>query len=116
MWHIMEKVSVKVGVKKINSNHFRSRLAGLVWSDDITIQEFEHGWDQFVRDYELVNHNWFSDMYKLRTYWVPAYFRDIPMGSLIRTTSISESQNSFFGKYTSIQFTLVELLFHFVLL
>ena len=110
MWHIMEKVFVKVGSKKINSHHFRTRLASLVWTDDITIQEFEDGWEKFIIDYELVNHNWFSNMYKIRSFWVPAYFRDLLMGGLIRTTSISESQNSFFG---SSRFMLVELLFHF---
>ena len=52
-------------------------------------------------------------MYKIRSFWVPAYFRDLLMGGLIRTTSILESQNSFFGRYTSSRFTLVELLFHF---
>ena len=113
MWHIMEKVSVKVGARKINSYRFRSRLASLVWTDSLTEQQFEDGWAKFIQDYELINHNWFSDMYKLRSYWVPAYFRDVLMGGLIRTTSISESQNSFFGKYTSSKFTLVELLFHF---
>ena len=57
MWHIMEKVSVKVEPRKINSNQFRSRLASLVWTDNITVQEFEDGWAKFIIDYDLTNHN-----------------------------------------------------------
>jgi len=113
MWHIMEKVSVKVGAKKINSNKFRSTLAGLVWTDDLTEQEFEDGWNDFIRDYDLQSNNWFRDMYGVRTSWVPTYFRDILLGCMVRTTSVSESQNSFFGKHTNSKFTLVELMTHF---
>ncbi|KAL9674824.1 hypothetical protein QQ045_003023 [Rhodiola kirilowii] len=36
-----------------------------------------------------------ADMYKLRSSWIPIYFRDVTMGGLLRTTSRSKSENSF---------------------
>jgi len=115
MWHIMEKVSVKVGAKKINSKDFRKRLGRLVWDDNQTIEEFETGWNNFMEEEDLKEkgRKWFKDMYNLRKYWIPVYFKDIVLGGLVRTTSISESQNSFFGTYINRDFSLVELIMHF---
>ncbi|XP_057529866.1 uncharacterized protein LOC130808406 [Amaranthus tricolor] len=41
--------------------------------------------------------------------WVPAYFRDLYMGGLLRTTSRSESENNFFNYFVNKFLTLVEL-------
>ncbi|KVH96789.1 hypothetical protein Ccrd_001123 [Cynara cardunculus var. scolymus] len=39
-------------------------------------------------------------MYAIRESWIPAYFKDYPMSGLMKTTSRSESINSFFNVYT----------------
>ncbi|XP_047979276.1 protein FAR1-RELATED SEQUENCE 5-like [Salvia hispanica] len=49
-------------------------------------------------------------MFEDREFWVPAYFRDFPMGSLLRTTSMSESENSFFKNYTKPRANLVQFI------
>ncbi|KAL1564435.1 protein FAR1-RELATED SEQUENCE 5-like [Salvia divinorum] len=50
------------------------------------------GKDNHVMEkYGLSNNAWFSSMFASRKYWVPAFFRDFPMSSLIKTTSVSES-------------------------
>ncbi|XP_074362425.1 protein FAR1-RELATED SEQUENCE 5-like [Apium graveolens] len=38
-------------------------------------------------------------MYALKASWIPAFFRNEPMFGLLRTTSKSESENSFFGQF-----------------
>ena len=43
---------------------------------------------------------WFRDMFRDRIYWVPAYFKNMPMHGLMKTTSRSESANSYFDKFT----------------
>ncbi|XP_023762458.1 protein FAR1-RELATED SEQUENCE 1-like [Lactuca sativa] len=40
-------------------------------------------------------------MYKDQKLWIPAYFKDMPLHGLMRTTSRSESVNSFFNKYSN---------------
>ena len=52
-------------------------------------------------------------MYDIREMWVPAYFRDLYMGGLLRTTSRSESENNFFNYFVNKFLTLVELQMRF---
>ncbi|KAK9749353.1 hypothetical protein RND81_02G119900 [Saponaria officinalis] len=47
-------------------------------------------------------------MKKLREKWIPAFFKDIFMGGLMRVTSRSESENSFFDRFVTPHVTLVE--------
>ena len=60
------------------------------------VDEFERGWDEFIAEFELSDNRWFSVMHKLRTDWIPAYFKDVPLSGLMRTTSRSESENKAF--------------------
>ncbi|XP_074292506.1 uncharacterized protein LOC141619388 [Silene latifolia] len=50
-------------------------------------------------DYNLVEHEWFSDLYDIREQWIPAYFKDVFMSGFMRVTSRSESENSFFDRH-----------------
>ncbi|XP_074305430.1 protein FAR1-RELATED SEQUENCE 5-like [Silene latifolia] len=79
MWHIMEKVSSK----------------------DSTLEpkEFEEKWLAVMNDFNLVGHKWLSSMYREKHCWIPAYFRDMPLGGLLRTNQRSESSNSFYKHY-----------------
>ncbi|XP_074315278.1 protein FAR1-RELATED SEQUENCE 5-like [Silene latifolia] len=43
-----------------------------------------------------------------REQWIPAYFKDISMSGLMRVTSRSESENSFFDRFLTPHLTLVE--------
>ncbi|XP_057525534.1 protein FAR1-RELATED SEQUENCE 9-like [Amaranthus tricolor] len=45
--------------------------------------------------------------------WVPAYFRDLYMGGLLKTKSSSESENNFFSYFVNKFLTLVELQMRF---
>ncbi|GJX02611.1 FAR1 DNA binding domain, zinc finger, SWIM-type, MULE transposase domain containing protein [Tanacetum coccineum] len=48
--------------------------------------------------------------YPLRSSWIPAFFVDSPLCRLMRTTSMSESENSFFSYFTSSGSTLVKFM------
>ncbi|XP_021767113.1 protein FAR1-RELATED SEQUENCE 5-like [Chenopodium quinoa] len=73
-----------------------------------TPEEFEHSWTQVVNEFELTKNEWFSSMYEIRHSWIPAYFKDLFLAGLFRTTSISESENSVFGSLTDKWLNLVE--------
>ncbi|KAK1382517.1 hypothetical protein POM88_020252 [Heracleum sosnowskyi] len=47
-------------------------------------------------------------MFNIRDQWIPAYFSDIEMAGLLRTTSRSKSSNSFFQHFHESDDTLVE--------
>lgn len=113
MWHIMEKVSVKIPQHLKNNEHFRPALNALVWSEMIEPDEFEEQWENMVTEFGLVGDNWFNSMYDVRHSWIPAYFRDFPMSGLLKTTSISESGNSYFKIYMNSRANLLEFFMHF---
>nr|GEY46705.1 hypothetical protein [Tanacetum cinerariifolium] len=83
MWHIMQKIPAN---------------------------EFEDRWNKLMEEFNPVNHKWLSKMYRLRSSWVPAFFVDSSLCGLMRTTSRSKSENSFFLYFTSYGSTLVKFM------
>ncbi|XP_074267130.1 protein FAR1-RELATED SEQUENCE 5-like [Silene latifolia] len=113
MWHIMQKVPDKIGITISKETDFVSRLNSVVWDSDLEPAEFEQKWSDLIAEHNLQANSWLSYMYKKRRRWIPAYYRDIPMGCLLRTTQRSESQNSFFKRFENIHGTLVEFWMRF---
>ncbi|XP_047949193.1 protein FAR1-RELATED SEQUENCE 5-like [Salvia hispanica] len=99
MWHIMNKVADKLPKNMLGSEELKKELNACVWSELIEPDAFEESWHAIMERYGLANNDWFSSMFASRKFWVPAFFRDFPMSSLIKTTSLSESQNSFFKSH-----------------
>ena len=75
------------------------KMKKYTWSSNIEIEEFERGWEAVIKEFKLEDNKWLKDMYGIRSSWIPAFFRDQPMFGLLRTTSRSESKNSFFGQF-----------------
>ena len=72
--------------------------------------EFEEKWAKLIEDFGLQNHKWMTKMFNLRHMWIPAFFINSPLFGLMRTTSRSESENSFFKSFTSPGATLVSFM------
>ncbi|XP_074291423.1 protein FAR1-RELATED SEQUENCE 5-like [Silene latifolia] len=108
MWHIMKKLREKVSYQLFQDEDFKTRLNRCVWNNQLEPDEFEEQWGKIMIDYQLVEHEWFSDLYDLREQWIPAYFKDVFMSGLMRVTSRSESENSFFDRFLTPHLTLVE--------
>ncbi|XP_047949172.1 protein FAR1-RELATED SEQUENCE 5-like [Salvia hispanica] len=85
MWHIMHKLASKVPEE----------------------------WNGVIERYELEDVDWLNTLYKYRQMWIPAYFKNFPLGSMIRTTSISESENSFYKNFMKPRANLAELYLYF---
>lgn len=49
-------------------------------------------------------------MYMIRSSWIPSFFVDSPLCGLMRITSRSESENSFFSHFTNPTSTLVKFM------
>jgi len=47
-------------------------------------------------------------MYDIRDMWIPAYFKDLFLGAVLRNTSRFESENHFFSNFTNPHLSLVE--------
>ncbi|XP_057517941.1 protein FAR1-RELATED SEQUENCE 5-like [Amaranthus tricolor] len=90
VWHIMKKLKDKVSVELRSDENFLKRNYYLVYNRDNEPHEFETERSKLLFDYKehkLDENIWLSTMYNIRKMWVPAYFRSIYMGGLLRTTS-----------------------------
>ncbi|GJT76427.1 FAR1-related sequence 5-like protein [Tanacetum coccineum] len=110
MWHIMQKIPAKIVSRIYDDTDFKDKFGKIVWNMFIGPEEFEDRWNKLMEEFNLVNHKWLSKMYRLRSSWVPAFFVDSPLCGLMRTTSRSESENSFFSYFTSSGSTLVKFM------
>ncbi|KAL9687965.1 hypothetical protein QQ045_032377 [Rhodiola kirilowii] len=109
MWHITEKLQAKVGISKYRESGFLNSIrAAVIWGEYNDCKEFEEAWWDLIRKYDLHCNKWLADMYEIRSSWIHVYFTDVHMGVLLRTTSRSKSENSFFGRYIHRSLTLVE--------
>ncbi|GJY13045.1 FAR1-related sequence 5-like protein [Tanacetum coccineum] len=90
--------------------NFKERFDKIVWNMFIEPLTFEEKWAQLIEDFDLKKHKWLTKMFNLREIWIPAYFIDSPLFGLMRTTSRSESENSFFKSFTSPGATLVSFM------
>ncbi|XP_021763759.1 protein FAR1-RELATED SEQUENCE 5-like [Chenopodium quinoa] len=109
MWHIMKKLLDKVEKSIMQEETgFLKKLCACVWHLEIEPAEFEERWNKVMIEYHLEQHEWLGYMYKIRDKWIPAYFRDVFLGGIMRTTSRSESENNFFCSFTNPHVSLVE--------
>ncbi|XP_074283759.1 protein FAR1-RELATED SEQUENCE 5-like [Silene latifolia] len=113
MWHIMKKLPDKIGTTLYRETNFMKELCSCLWVEDIEPSEFEERWCSVITSYGLTDNEWLNTMFDKRASWIPACFRDLFMGGLMRTTSRSESENSFFKNFMNPNLTLVEFLMRF---
>ncbi|GJW29185.1 FAR1-related sequence 5-like protein [Tanacetum coccineum] len=93
-----------------NETDFKECFDKIIWNMFIEPLEFEEKYAQLIEDFCLQSHKWLKNMFNLREIWIPAYFIDSPLYGLMRTTSRSESENSFFKSFTSPGATLVSFM------
>nr|KAJ0212895.1 hypothetical protein LSAT_V11C400226210 [Lactuca sativa] len=78
---------------------FRKSFSKLVWDVNMKRGVFEVKWVLLMKEFNLEDTRWFKDMFTKLDSWIPGYFNDISMCGLIKTTSRSESMNSFINTY-----------------
>ncbi|GKB55376.1 FAR1-related sequence 5-like protein, partial [Tanacetum coccineum] len=110
MWHIMQKIPAKICKEIYDETVFKERFDKIVWNMFIEPLKFEEKWAQLIEDFGLQSHKWMTKMFNMREIWIPAYFIDSPIYGLMRTTSRSESENSFFKSFTSPEAMLVSFM------
>ncbi|XP_025791252.1 protein FAR-RED IMPAIRED RESPONSE 1-like [Panicum hallii] len=86
MWHIMEKFSEKVGPPINHDKEFWAALNNCVWGSE-TREEFEMRWNSLIIAYGLERNEWLSNRYQIRESWIPAFFMEISLAGVLRTTS-----------------------------
>ncbi|XP_074299713.1 protein FAR1-RELATED SEQUENCE 5-like [Silene latifolia] len=98
----------KVGRAICNDTEFMTDINAVVWDVDLEPHEFEQKWKTVIEAHGMESNRWLKYVFAIRQKWIPAYFRDLPLGSLLRTTQRSESSNSYFKRFESHFGTLIE--------
>ncbi|KAJ9560977.1 hypothetical protein OSB04_006137 [Centaurea solstitialis] len=76
----------------LKETNFRKELNKIMWDVLIDLDDFELKWNTLMEDYCLTGQKWLKSLYKIR--------ENIPMCSLMKTTSRLESINSFFNVFS----------------
>ncbi|XP_035843756.1 protein FAR1-RELATED SEQUENCE 5-like [Helianthus annuus] len=113
MWHIMKKLPSKISADVLDNTDLRSCIHRLVWNVYIKPETFESRWNDLLQTFGLQDHSWLNDMYNIKHLWVPAYFRELPMCCLMKTTSRCESFNAAFKVNSTSANTLVQFMMCF---
>ncbi|GKC80107.1 FAR1-related sequence 5-like protein [Tanacetum coccineum] len=110
MWHITQKLLAKICAKIYDETDFKEKLNKIEWNMYIGPEEFEYRWGKLMEEFKLENHKWLTKMFNIRSTWIHVYFIDSPLCGLMRTTSRSESENSFFFHFTNSGSTLMNFM------
>jgi hypothetical protein len=97
----------------LENSGLRSAIHKLVWNVYLKPETFEEKWTTLMARHKLHLNAWLNDMFSIRHLWVPAYFREIPMCCLMKTTSRCESSNALFKVNSSFANTLVHFFMSF---
>ncbi|KAL8129394.1 hypothetical protein V2J09_018549 [Rumex salicifolius] len=100
IWYIMKKVHAKTKYDTAMGEAFRTKLNKIIWSHTLEPTDFEAQWTSLLDEFPLVKRRWFDEMFSIRQFWIPSYFKDVMFGGLLRTTTVSESANNFYGNFT----------------
>lgn len=74
-----------------------------------TEENFASGWEKMLKDYDLVNNKWLSELFMVRQKWALVYGRDTFYADMT-TTECSESINEFLNKFVKRKYSLKEFL------
>lgn len=88
-------------------------INNLIWNETIQKEEFESRWTNIMDKNDLNGNKWFTEMYKIRDLWIPAYFKECSFSGLMRTMSRSEAENYFYGLLSNSDLHLIEFSSHF---
>jgi hypothetical protein len=97
----------------LKTTGFDTKLKKLVWDLHMDPDVFEVQWKSLINEHKLDEDRWFSDIYEIRRSWIPGFFKEIPMCGLMKTTSRSESMNSFFNAYSQGENFLVNFMLNY---
>jgi hypothetical protein len=75
LWHITRKLPEKF-VAHAQFNGIKSAFNVCLY-DSQSFDEFEENWKSLLETYKLQDNAWLNGLYNERTFWVPAYMKDI---------------------------------------
>lgn len=107
LWRMMK--SVKEKLKEYAEYRTIKRALNKLVFDSCHVDEFEEKWSGFIKGFGFEDNDLFSSLYKLRSFWIPAFLKDTFWAGM-SITRHKERINSFFEGYLYIETCLKEFL------
>ncbi|XP_071727987.1 protein FAR1-RELATED SEQUENCE 11-like [Rutidosis leptorrhynchoides] len=108
IWHITTKFSSWFNsTLRSDYSNWCSEFYNLYKLD--TIEEFEQQWPRVIEKYKLEENKHILGLYRVKTFWVPAYLREFFFGGMT-TTGRSESINAFIKRFLSSNTCLLQFI------
>ncbi|XP_072090494.1 protein FAR-RED IMPAIRED RESPONSE 1-like [Arachis hypogaea] len=105
IWNIMKKFPQKLGGYR-RYRELYAELRDIVFNSR-TEESFERKWFEFIKEYNLHDNTWLSDLYDDRRMWVPIFFKG-EFWATMRSTQKSESMHAFYGGFLHSKTSLVQ--------
>lgn len=109
-WHINQNAPLHFG--SLNGDKMFKKLWHKCMNKCDTEEEFENTWKLMMDKFDIGEHNWLSNMYKIRHKWATAFSNGRFSAGLL-ATSRSESTNSALKKAGSTTITLYDFVLNF---
>ncbi|XP_020599591.1 protein FAR1-RELATED SEQUENCE 6-like isoform X2 [Phalaenopsis equestris] len=107
LWRMMK--SVKEKLKQYAEYKTIKRVLNKVVFDSSQVDEFEENWSRLIKEFGLKDDDLFSSLYKLKSFWIPAFLKDTFWAGM-SITHYKERINSFFEGYLYVETCLKEFL------
>ncbi|XP_020242964.1 protein FAR1-RELATED SEQUENCE 5-like [Asparagus officinalis] len=98
IWHILDKVSEKLGKWAYNMEFMKS-FKDNIW-DSETATSFEENWVSILKKNGLETHDWLKDIYEIREKWAPVYHKQYFWAGM-SSSQRSEGMNALLKKHIS---------------
>ncbi|XP_074299081.1 protein FAR1-RELATED SEQUENCE 3-like [Silene latifolia] len=73
----------------VTCSRVQKRKTSLLHSEDLEPREFEENWAKIISEFSLEGNKWLTRKFAERDQRIPAYFRNVPMGNILKTTQRS---------------------------
>ena len=104
-WHIMQKAQEKLGPFVAKREDLRLEFNDVI-DYSLTVEEFEQRWAEMLQKHDVADNAHLQDLYDLREFFVPVYFRT-RFFPFLQTTARSEGFNAVLKKYAHPRDSLV---------
>jgi hypothetical protein len=77
------------------------------------LNEMTKSYEWLCRTFRSWGEWWLTNRFEICKSWIPAFFMDVPLVEVLRTTSRSESSNSFFNRFILRKLSFIEFWLRF---
>ena len=96
-WRILDKLHLKLGGIAIHKEGFLERFNHCIFKSE-TAGHFELTWNKILKEFDITDNNWLTDLYNIHGQWVPIYLKHVFFGGM-STTQRCESIDVFVKWY-----------------